>query len=79
MEPIKTREKGHWTMESMGRTVEVTEIIEMDYGKQGKTRVRMLKADSRPVDYAAIDAVARLYGHRLVMPEGIRDPSLRSG
>lgn len=70
MEPIRTREKGHWTMESMGRTIEVEEIIETDYGKQGKSRVLILKADSRPVDYASIDEVVRRRGLTLIRPEG---------
>ena len=82
MEPVRTRQKGSWIMESTGGKIEVEEIIETDYGQQGKTRVLIRKPNAQPVDYAGIDAVARRRGLTLIMPEtaggsGATTPPLR--
>lgn len=63
-----TRIKGRQTVElDGGRTIEVDEIVYMDYGKKGKTTVYIKPPSTdRRIDVAGINAVAGKFGMKLV-------------
>lgn len=71
-EPIITREAGRQTITTpAGRTIDVDEIVTLDYGKKGKTTVYIRPPEgTRRIDAAGINAAVARFGVKLAPMQG---------